>query len=200
MHKKAKILIIENADIIQQGLAYILTKKNKTELSLLQYDEESDLRSILISKTPQILIAPPAFLLKNSKLINIQKKSHGLKTIGLICAYHHPDTLANFNGLIYLDDKNQTITTIIDKLLLPAPSHDKRTTATSNDILSEREKEVLKLLAKGSSTKQIAEVLFISPHTVNAHRKNIMRKLDIKTIPGLTIYAVLNNIITLKDE
>ncbi|MCG8332751.1 MAG: LuxR C-terminal-related transcriptional regulator [Chitinophagales bacterium] len=72
-------------------------------------------------------------------------------------------------------------------------------THSSNEPLSSREKEILKLLVNGNTTKQIATALHISPHTVNAHRKNIMRKLDIKTVSGLTIYAVLNNIITLKE-
>jgi DNA-binding NarL/FixJ family response regulator len=61
--------------------------------------------------------------------------------------------------------------------------------------LSTREKEVLKLVALGHSNKLIAEELFISTHTVISHRKNITEKLGIKSISGLTIYAILNKLI-----
>lgn len=61
--------------------------------------------------------------------------------------------------------------------------------------LSERETEILKDVALGLSNKAIAEKNFISPHTVITHRKNITRKLGIKTVSGLTIYAILNKLI-----
>ena len=64
-----------------------------------------------------------------------------------------------------------------------------------NIELSVREKEVLKLVALGLSNKEIADQLFISVHTVISHRKNITEKLGIKSISGLTVYAILNKII-----
>lgn len=62
-------------------------------------------------------------------------------------------------------------------------------------ILSEREIEVLKAVANGYSNKEIADKLFISANTVITHRKNITDKLNIKTIAGLTVYAIMNGII-----
>ena len=59
--------------------------------------------------------------------------------------------------------------------------------------LSDRELDVLKLVAVGFSNKEIAEKLFISIHTVMSHRKNITEKLGIKSISGLTVYAIINN-------
>jgi DNA-binding CsgD family transcriptional regulator len=65
--------------------------------------------------------------------------------------------------------------------------------------LSSRELEVLKLVAKGHINKHIADALSISLHTVISHRKNITAKLGIKTIAGLTMYAVLNGLVSSKD-
>lgn len=65
--------------------------------------------------------------------------------------------------------------------------------------LSARETEVLKLVARGLMNKQIADELSISLHTVISHRKNITRKLGIKTVSGLTVYALLNGLITSED-
>ncbi len=65
----------------------------------------------------------------------------------------------------------------------------------NNDELTNREREVLRLIALGNTNKSIAETLFISTHTVISHRKNITEKLGIKSIPGLTVYAIIQKII-----
>ncbi|MCU4164757.1 response regulator transcription factor [Carboxylicivirga caseinilyticus] len=65
--------------------------------------------------------------------------------------------------------------------------------------LSPREKSILKCVALGLTNKEIAEKEFISTHTVISHRKNITRKLGIKTVSGLTVYAIINNIIHMND-
>jgi DNA-binding NarL/FixJ family response regulator len=64
-------------------------------------------------------------------------------------------------------------------------------------ILSKREREVLQLLAEGSSTKEIASLLFLSIKTVETHRKNIMEKLDLHSIAELTKYAIREGITSL---
>ena len=61
--------------------------------------------------------------------------------------------------------------------------------------LSEREIEIIKLISDGCTNKEIADQLFLSTHTVNTHRKNIMNKLGIKNTAGIVIYAVKENII-----
>ncbi len=61
--------------------------------------------------------------------------------------------------------------------------------------LTERETDVVRLVALGKTNKEIAKELYISIHTVISHRKNITEKLGIKSISGLTVYAILNNLI-----
>ena len=58
------------------------------------------------------------------------------------------------------------------------------------EVLTMREREVLKLLAEGKRTKEIAAALYISPHTVRRHRANIMEKLDIQNLADLVKYAI----------
>lgn len=60
--------------------------------------------------------------------------------------------------------------------------------------LSEREKEVLKLIAEGKKTQQIADILHVSRHTINSHRKNILRKLNLKSPAELIVFAIENNL------
>lgn len=68
---------------------------------------------------------------------------------------------------------------------------------TSN-ALSDREKDVIICLVQGLSNKQIADQLFISVNTVITHRRNIARKLQIHSPAGLTIYAIVNNLVDIK--
>ena len=65
--------------------------------------------------------------------------------------------------------------------------------------LSPREKTIVRLVSLGYTNKQIAEELFLSAHTVITHRKNIGHKLGIKSVSGLTVYAIVNNIITIEE-
>ena len=65
--------------------------------------------------------------------------------------------------------------------------------------LSAREKEILVSVAQGLLNKEIADKHNISINTVITHRKNITRKTGIKTVPGLTVYAILNNLIDIKE-
>lgn len=67
----------------------------------------------------------------------------------------------------------------------------------SSNALTGREREVLALIARGCLNKEIADMLSISITTVISHRKNIMEKLRIRTVSGLTIYAVMNGIVDL---
>jgi len=65
-----------------------------------------------------------------------------------------------------------------------------RADSSAHDLLGAREREVVQLLAEGSTSKAIAQRLHISARTVEAHRRNIMRKLDLHTIADLTKYAL----------
>jgi len=64
--------------------------------------------------------------------------------------------------------------------------------------LSEREKDIIRSVAKGFSNKEIADEHFISIHTVITHRRNISRKLGIHSSAGLTVYAILNKLVDIE--
>jgi DNA-binding NarL/FixJ family response regulator len=66
-------------------------------------------------------------------------------------------------------------------------------------LLSQREQDVLRLMVKGHINKEIAQLLNISLTTVIFHRNNISEKLQTRSIGRLTIYAVLNNIVSLSE-
>lgn len=76
--------------------------------------------------------------------------------------------------------------------------HKKGVSALSEPELTPRESEVLQLIAEGKSTKEIAEILFVSAPTVESHRKHLMEKLDLHTIADLTKYAIKKGLISLE--
>ena len=102
----------------------------------------------------------------------------------------------NSDDVIHIDDSSQTIQTKIQNTLAKCS---KNANVALTPELTTREVEVLKLVALGYTNKEIAGTLFISTHTVISHRKNISEKLGIKTISGLTMYAVIKQLIDIKD-
>jgi len=84
-----------------------------------------------------------------------------------------------------------------NRLVFPDPA--KLNPAPTDAVLSLREREVLKLLARGKSIQESAKCLKISPKTIESHRTNLMKKLDIHTIAELTQYAIRIGLIDLDD-
>jgi two-component system response regulator NreC len=64
------------------------------------------------------------------------------------------------------------------------------------EVLTKREREVIKLIAEGKRTKDIAAYLSLSPKTVEKHRTNLMKKLDLHSVSAVTVYAIQNGFIT----
>lgn len=91
---------------------------------------------------------------------------------------------------------------ILEEQVRLQPTSEKTPSSSSDeksDILSEREKEIVGWIVKGKTNKEIADELYISVNTVLTHRKNISRKLNIRSVSGLTIFAIVNKIISIKD-
>ena len=67
------------------------------------------------------------------------------------------------------------------------------------ESLSEREKEIIRLVACGRSNKEIADTLFISAHTVATHRRNINAKLGIHSPAALAIFAIVQGLVDINE-
>lgn len=96
----------------------------------------------------------------------------------------------------YLSMNTQNI--IMDNLMSPDDLMEQK--EEKKPVLSSRELEVLKLIAKEYSNEQIGETLFISERTVEAHRRNIFMKTQTKSIVGLMKYAIKENLVSINQE
>lgn len=144
---------------------------------------------------PDLLIISPSYLgLFSPSQLRADLGNANLKLLGLQSAFTDQNTLACYDELITLHDSPETIKSKI--INLTTSSGDR---ASSKRELSQREREIIICVAKGMTNKQIADSLYLSAHTVIAHRRNIANKLQINSPSGLTIYAIVNKLVDLTD-
>lgn len=132
---------------------------------------------------------------------NVEEKLDDLKK--LVTMYQPAQSRSQdcFRVLFYLYSLESDLerhTFIEDGILVPVVSRmedESEAPRGEGGELSAREKEILVAVAKGMLNKEIADLYNISIYTVISHRKNITRKTGIKTVAGLTVYALLNNLI-----
>ena len=177
-------IIIHQSPVIQNGLNSILQSfKADVREILLTCPDSGIIREwigliVLIDiKYHGIIQAHQVYLKRGNNLI-----------IGLDFSDTPQPNPTHFDEVIFKSDNQGEIVSKIERHLSSLHSgHANR--------ISSREREILKLVASGYSNKQIAAKLFISIHTVITHRKNITMKLGVKSISGLTLYAIINNIV-----
>jgi len=196
--KKVSFIIAENSFLIRKGLLSIINSLN--DLSIIQeIDNKQELLNYKNKFNPDFIIVNPDLLLKGdyldlTELFSCYKKT---KFVALVIDHIDEKIKNQFDDVIHINDPKDKIIKKFNKLQKP-----KYRTGTNNNEssdLSQREKEILKYLTLGYTSKDIADKLFISIHTVNTHRKNITNKLEIKTVSGLTVYAILNHLINMED-
>ena len=136
---------------------------------------------------------------------NVEEKLEDLKNLVM---YLPPecDQQQIYRALFYIYTLELDLakhTTIEDDILIPAVGRMEgkvdNVRPEGGEELSAREKEILVAVAQGKLNKEIADEFCISIHTVITHRKNITRKTGIKTVAGLTVYALLNNLIDINQ-
>ena len=110
---------------------------------------------------------------------------------------HLEDTL--FAEAVHLLELEVSARTEDGSLPVGQRPNTKAADTANSDELSEREKEVVRMVVRGLSNKEIAEKMFISANTVMTHRRNIARKTQIHSPAGLTIYAIVNGLINLEE-
>ena len=195
-YKMYRIIIIEPSEIIREGIKLFLEKKRCFQVTDCFTDFQS-FENKIIKNDFQIIFLNPS-IIKFYKSVNIRNMFENYPNVCLIAIlyqYVDKDTLQNFDGILDIYDGSQTIPEKTMKIFELTQQKNGQS-IYNNFKLSDREKNVVSALAKGLSNKEIADKLCISTHTVISHRKNIVRKTGIKTISGLTLYALFNNLVS----
>lgn len=180
-----RFVIIHNSEIVRKGLWAILRESFHQEFILLkEIDEIGDYSGISSS---ELLIFIDKSLYSEASKDLIERILVSAKNIVYltICL----DASDDCTTICLKDDSAE----IARKVKLITEKKEEQSAALTE--LSDREKDVLVQVALGLTNKEIADKLFISIHTVITHRKHITDKLGIKSISGLTVYAILNKLI-----
>lgn len=194
MNRLVNIIAVETSPLISEGLTGILNKSGiHCRLSVVGSLEKAEL--LQAKKHHEVVIINPLFFNNNTKLFSTVKgRFEQVKWVGLVYALYDPEIISMFDALITASDTPTSVTDTLTKLLDEENGPEQ---SSLQEILTGREIDVLKLLATGHANKEIADKLNISIHTVISHRKNISQKTGIKTISGLTIYAVTQKLISI---
>lgn len=199
MKPLVSVLIAEPSEIIVEGLRTMLEQAGGYNLLAPMHDASS-LEERLPVLRPDMLIVNPTLLDFSCKqqLAALSAARPKMSIVALVYQYIESGVMDNFKYVIDIRQTSSSVLSLL-KTAVESTNTTMRKENSSVDIsddyeLSNREMDVLVLVAKGLSTKEIADKLNISVHTVNSHRKNITHKTGIKSVAGLAVYAMIHNL------
>ena len=194
MKPLVSVLIVEPSEIIVEGLRSMLAQVGGYNLLAPMHDATS-LEERLKVLRPDLLIVNPTLLGTAPKqmLSSFCAQHNKMSIVALVYQYVEPDVMANFSHVIDIRQTRSSLLALLKNASV-VESGKKAEPAEGDYELSDRETDVLVLVAKGLSSKEIADQLNISVHTVNSHRKNITHKTGIKSVAGLAVYAMIHNL------
>lgn len=194
--KQIHIIVLENSSIVREGLQALLSRQ-KFVYAVSFASSADELETLMKQSFCHLVLVNPSIIQANpAQIFHLKNQYECVRLIAIIYAHFSGELLARFDGTIDIYDSRETITAKLTKWM---ESENGENSSLSKDTLTDREIDVLKLLADGKSNKEIADQLNISINTVITHRKNISQKTGIKSVSGLTIYAVVQNFISLDD-
>lgn len=209
-----RILIADDHAVVRAGLRALLESRSAWEVCAEASDGREAVEKALKLK-PDVAVLDIGMPLLNGVEATRRIRASSSHTEILILTMHESDDLvhqvvqAGARGYILKDDADRVLLAAVDSVSHHKPYFSTRVSALadppattpredakpSRTRLTPREREILQLLAEGKSNKEVASLLRISVHTAEAHRANIMLKLNFHSIAELVHYAVRNKII-----
>lgn len=189
----ASAMIVEHSEIVRKGMLSIL-KDSGLFYEIRELACSANMLEMIRRYQPDVIFVNPSVIDLHFRE-RIAKNDYTPRLAAMVYGFHDEPMMAVFDEVIPVNDTHAKILKKLHRLI----RNETRQHGIRETQLSERELDVLKLLVQGLSNKEISEKLFISVHTVISHRKNIVQKLNIRSVAGLTVYAILNGIATAED-
>jgi DNA-binding NarL/FixJ family response regulator len=209
MKNKRRILIVEDHTLLRAGLRALLSQDPEIEVIGDAADGRDAMRKIA-SVSPHLVLMDLTMPGSNGieTIVEIKKRHPNVKVLVLTLhkteEYVHESLKAGADGYILKDASHDELRVAIRSVLngktyLSPDISDKVITrylggqskqSSVWETVTQRERQVLKLVAEGHSNKYIAEYLSLSVKTVEKHRSNLMRKLDLHNASALTAFAI----------
>lgn len=193
MKNLKKVLLIEPSRMIARGLEAMLCDLGefRVEGILTDLSRASEMRLRAVG-ADVIVVDPVVFDFASRSTIKARiAELTDAPVLALQTSPLDEEAIKQFDGVIGIYDDPVAIV----RKLRDSIGNRQEQSDNEGQELSAREKEILICVAKGMLNKEIADECNLSIHTVITHRKNITRKTGIKTVAGLTVYALLNNLI-----
>lgn len=213
--KKINIVLVDDHQILRDGLRSLIEQKSNLHIVGEAADGKSAIK-LCAKLLPDVVITDIAMVGLNGIEASrqIHKNHPNIKIIGLSMHANKKFIQGMFKAgaFAYLlkdgdtDELISAITTVMQNKKYLSKNINQEYLAFLHEDhvvhekkISSRETEVLQLLAEGNTSKEIGELLFLSPKTVDVHRNNLMKKLDLFTIPDLTKYANREGLTSLEN-
>ncbi|WP_288966033.1 LuxR C-terminal-related transcriptional regulator [uncultured Porphyromonas sp.] len=191
---KANLLIALSDRRTQETLADLIDRERGAEVTVHTLRDPFTLLQTVKSLRPDIIIvscnvcSPP--MIETVRTVANLPKARFI----LYCETITDELLAErCEGHLTAEESDKEVIDLITSLL----TADEREEVPGE--LTPRERDIIIGVVKGMTNKEIADELFISPNTVTTHRRNIVKKLDIHSASGLTVYAIMNKLVSLQD-
>ncbi len=188
-----KVVIVEKTYLLQAGLAAVVREVNGLSLAKVFSGNEPNLPAIVNRYSPDVVIVNPLGLSGENRALPRHFRNAGKTMLGLVSKLRKEEFAGGFNDFLFLEDDKFELEQKLRKYAGNPVNN------VGNKTLSQRETTILKMIVKGFTHQQIADKLFLSIHTVNTHRKNINKKLGIKTVSGLSVYAIMNRLVEINE-
>lgn len=196
--KISRFILVVDSYLVRKGVVSLLNRIQGARI-LKEFGSDGPLESYLQNHPVDFIIISSSGLDRHSDLFTADPRLLE-KTILLEESEKRvPDGKSrsyDVRSILYLTDGKDAL---IHKINVLKENTEEGLSGTLPMELSPREITIVRLVSMGLTNRQIAEQLFLSTHTVMTHRKNIISKLGIKSVSGLTIYAIVNNIITIEE-
>lgn len=191
--KKNRVIVCEASEMVAEGLCAFMNDSDAF-VTVCRMAGTEGLSEKITSTGADTLIINPSLLGYADRNLPIQlKKDHpGLSLAALVDSYVESGLLKPFDAVIEINDSRQKVLGRLNEISKARENTEK---GEESIDLSKREIDILVSVSKGMTNKEISDTLNISINTVITHRKNITKKTGIKSVSGLTVYALLNNYI-----
>ena len=196
MSKAKKVVVVSNAFLLSSGIENLTLELSSLLVDHVYTGSEKNLYEKLVAKKPEIIIIDPESV--SEVLIPLLRKLYkekDIKVIGLVSATTDENVTSRFKFTLNTQNNKYKLLDSFQKIV----GKEKKDKDDTEQILSKRETEILRHLTLGLTNQDIADKLFLSVHTVMTHRKKITKKLGIKSLSGLTVYALMNKLVDIRE-
>ena len=196
-----KIAIIDDHQMFLDGMISVLSAQENFEILFTENNAKLALDKIK-NEIPDIIITDISMPQMNGiEFIKIVKKDFPTIKILVLSMFRNIYSIENIDGYLLKETDIERLIQVINDIVLLNKKFIGENSIKNEDvefkktILSQREKEIIQLIAQEFTTEEIADKLYISKHTIETHRKNIFYKLQVKNIAGLIKKAIYLGVI-----